>query len=222
LEARNRLLYDALQRSVSEAVAERIMEDPERYLRPGGERRVVSVLFADLRSYSTIAEEREPQEAMSVLNTYLRTIIDVVYRHGGTVNQILGDGVMSVFGAPLWYDDHAWRAVLAALEMRAECSALEVPELPGIHLALGIGIATGEAVVGHIGSERRVDYTAVGDTVNLAERFLTHAGPGQILITQPTYDLVRDLVDVSGAGSQSVKGRLQWMEAYSVLGRRAT
>ncbi len=222
LEARNRLLYDALQRSVSAAVAERIMEDPERYLRPGGERRVVSILFADLRGYSTIAEELAPQEAMSVLNTYLRAIIDVVYRHGGTVNQLLGDGVMSLFGAPISYGDDAWRAVQAALDMRAALGALEVPELPRIHLALGIGIATGEAVVGHIGSERRVDYSAVGDTVNLAARFQAHAGPGQILITQPTYDLVCDLVDVGSAGTQSVKGRLQWVEAYSVLGRRTT
>ncbi len=222
LEARNRLLYDALQRSVSAAVAERIVEDPERYLRPGGERRVVSILFADLRVYSTVAEELAPQEVMSVLNTYLGAIIDVVHRHGGTVTQLLGDGVMALFGAPISYGDDAWRAVQAALDMRAESIALEVPELPHIHMAMGMGIATGEAVVGHIGSERRVDYSAVGDVVNLAARFQAHAGPGQILITQPTYDLVRDLVDVSGAGTQSVKGRLQWVEAYSVLGRRAT
>lgn len=220
LEARNRLLYDALQRSVSPAVAERITEDPERYLRPGGERRVVSILFGDLRGYSTIAEELAPQQAMIVLNTYLGRIIEVIYRHGGTVNQLLGDGVMSLFGAPICYGDDAWRAVQAALEMREEIITLEPPGLPRVRLSMGVGITTGEVVVGHIGSERRMDYTAVGDAVNLAARFQAHAGPGQILITRPTYDLVRDLVDVNDAGTQSVKGRLEWVQAYSVLGRR--
>ena len=220
LEARNRVLYDALQRSVSAPVAARIVEDPERYLRPGGERRTVSILFADLRGYSTIAEEMAPQQAMAVLNTYLGHIIDVIYRHGGTVNQLLGDGVMSLFGAPISYGDDAWRAVQAALDMREEIIVLEPPGLPHIRLSMGIGITTGEVVVGHIGSERRVDYTAVGDAVNLAARFQAHAGPGQILITRPTYELVHDLVTVNDVGTQSVKGRLGWVQAYSVLGRR--
>lgn len=220
LEARNRLLYDALQRSVSGPVAQRILEDPERYLRPGGERRIVSVLFADLRGYSTIAELLEPHQAMAVLNTYLGRIIDVIYRHGGTVNQLLGDGVMSLFGAPVSYEDHAWRAAQAALDMQEEIVALHPPDLDHVRLPMGVGITTGEAVVGHIGSEQRVDYTAVGAVVNIAGRLRDHAGPGQILITQPTYDLVRDQVVVSDVGTQSVRGHLEWIQAYSVLGRR--
>lgn len=220
LEARNRLLYDALQRSVSAPVAQRILEDPERYLRPGGERRKVSILFADLRGYSTIAEELPPHQTIVVLNTYLAHIIDVIYRYGGTVNQLLGDGVMSLFGAPVAYGDDAWRAVQAGLDMRQESIGIEPPGLPHVRLSMGIGITTGEVVVGHIGSERRVDYTAVGDVVNLAARFQAHAGPGQILITQPTYDLVRKQVVVNDVGTQSVKGRLEWVQAYSVLGRR--
>ena len=220
LEARNRLLYDALQRSVSAPVAQRILEDPERYLRPGGERRMVSILFADLRGYSTLAEELPPQQVMTVLNLYLSHLIEVIYRHGGTVNQLLGDGVMSLFGAPISYGDDAWRAVQAALDMREESIALEPPDLPQVRLAMGIGITTGETVVGHIGSERRVDYTAVGAAVNLAARFQANAGPGQILITRPTYDLVRDLVVVSDAGTQRVRGHTEWVQAYSVMGRR--
>jgi class 3 adenylate cyclase len=220
LEARNRLLYDALQRSVSGPVAQRILEDPERYLRPGGERRQVSVLFADLRGYSTVAEALEPHQAMIVLNTYLGRIIDLIYRYGGTVNQLLGDGVMSLFGAPLSYEDHAWRAVQAALDMQEEVVALRPPELDHIHLPIGVGITTGEVVVGHIGSEQRVDYTAVGASVVMAARLKDHAGPGQILITQPTYDLVRDLVVVSDVGTQSLRGHLEWIQAYSILGRR--
>ncbi|HLJ69183.1 MAG TPA: adenylate/guanylate cyclase domain-containing protein [Chloroflexota bacterium] len=220
LEARNRLLYDALQRSVSAPVAERILEDPERYLRPGGERRRVSVVFADLRNYSTIAEEMAPHQVMEILNTYLTHIIEVIYRYCGTVNQLLGDGVMALFGAPISYGDDAWRAVQAALDLQQESLGLEPPGLPEVRLAMGIGITTGEVVVGHIGSERRADYTAVGAMVNLAERLQAHAGPGQILITRPTYDEVRDLVLVNDVGTQSVRGHQEWIQAYSVLGRR--
>jgi class 3 adenylate cyclase len=222
LEARNRLLYDALQRSVSAPVAERILQDPGRYLQPGGERRTVSVLFADLRGYSTIAESLPPHRAIVILNTYLGRIIEVIYRYGGTVNQLLGDGVMSLFGAPVSYGDDAWRAVQAALDLQAESTALEPPDLPNVRLSMGIGITTGEAIVGHIGSEQRVDYTAVGAVVNLAARFQAHAGPGQILITQPTYDQVRELVVVHDIGTQSVRGHMEWVQAYSVIGRRET
>jgi class 3 adenylate cyclase len=220
LETRNRLLYDALQRSVSAPVAERIVQDPERYLRPGGERRTVSVLFADLRGYSTLAEELPPDLAIEVLNAYLSSIIDVIYRYGGTVNQLLGDGVMALFGAPISYGDDTWRAVQAALDMQDASIALDPPSLPDVRLSMGVGITTGDAVVGHIGSEQRVDYTAVGAVVNLAARFQAHAGPGQILITGPTYERVRDLVVVADVGTQSVRGHTEWVQAFSVLGRK--
>lgn len=220
LEARNRLLYDALQRRVSAPVAQAIVEDPERYLRPGGERRVVSVLFADLRGYSAVVEELPPQEVMTIVNTYLGRIIDVIFRYGGTVNQLLGDGVMSLFGAPMSYGDDAWRAVQAALDMQREVISLEPPGLAQARLPMGIGITTGEAVVGHIGSERRVDYTAVGAVTNLAARLQAHAGPGQILITAPTYELVKDRVTVRDVGTQRVHGHVEWVQAYSLLGLR--
>jgi adenylate cyclase len=168
-----------------------------------------------------VAEELEPQDAIVVLNTYLDHIIDVIYRYGGTVNQLLGDGVMCLFGAPVSHGDDAWRAVQAALDMQAQVIDLEPPGLPHVRLSMGVGITTGEAIVGHIGSERRVDYTAVGSVVNLAARFQAQAGPGQILITRPTYDQVRDLVVVSDVGTQSVRGHLEWVPAYSVLGRKS-
>jgi class 3 adenylate cyclase len=181
---------------------------------------MVSILFADVRGYTTIAEEMTPQQAIVVLNTYLGRIIDIIYRYGGTVNQLLGDGVMALFGAPISYGDDAWRAVQASLDMQAQSIDVEPPGLPQVRLSMGVGITTGETIVGHIGSEQRVDYTAVGSVVNLAARFQAHAGPGQILITHPTYELVRDLVIVADVGTQSVRGRLDWVQAYSVLGRR--
>jgi adenylate cyclase len=220
LERRNDLLLDALQRAVSPGVADQILDDPDRYLRPGGERRSVSILFGDLRGYTSLAEELPPQEAMVVLNTYLSGIIEAVYTHGGTVNQILGDGVMSLFGAPIGYEDHGRRAVLAALEMQRLVGAVRIEGFEAVRLQMGIGINTGDVVVGHIGSEQRMDYTAVGDAVNLAARFEQNAGPGQVLVTQATYDLIADQFDVHPIGTLRAKGREGWAPGYSVLRER--
>jgi len=220
LEQRNDLLLDALQRAVSPGVADQILRDPDRYLRPGGERRTVSILFGDLRGYTSLAEELPPHEAMMVLNTYLGEIIAAVYAHGGTVNQILGDGVMALFGAPISYPDHARRAVSAGLAMQALVGRVRIEGFPDVALQMGIGINSGDVVVGHIGSEQRMDYTAVGDAVNLAARFEQNAGPGQILVTQQTYEAIAEFFEVHSVGTLRTKGREGWSPGYSVLGPR--
>jgi adenylate cyclase len=217
LEQRNNLLLDALQRAVSPGVADQILRDPDRYLRPGGERRTVSILFGDLRGYTTFAEELPPQEAMKVLNAYLGEIIAAVYQHGGTVNQILGDGVMALFGAPIAYDDHARRAVSAGLEMQDRVGRVRIGGFRDVALRMGIGINSGDVVVGHIGSDQRMDYTAVGDAVNLAARFEQNAGPGQILVTQQTYEQIAEFFEVQSVGTLRTKGREGWSPGYSVL-----
>jgi class 3 adenylate cyclase len=217
LEQRNNLLLDALQRAVSPGVAEQILADPDRYLRPGGERRAVTILFGDLRGYTSLAEESQPHEAMSILNAYLARIIEAVYSFGGTVNQILGDGVMALFGAPIDHEDHARRAVAAALEMQHQVNSMVLPAFPNVRLQMGIGINSGDVVVGHIGSEQRMDYTAVGDAVNLAARFEQNAGPGQVLVTQATYEGIADYFEVHPIGTLRAKGREGWAQAYSVL-----
>lgn len=217
LEQRNNLLLDALQRAVSPGVAEQILADPDRYLRPGGERRSVTILFGDLRGYTSLAEESPPHEAMTVLNTYLARIIGAVYEFGGTVNQVLGDGVMALFGAPIDAPDHAPRAVAAALRMQQAVGEVAVESCPTVRLQMGIGLNSGEVVVGHIGSEQRMDYTAVGDAVNLAARFEQNAGPGQVLVTQATYDLIADQFEALQIGTLRVRNREGWAQAYSVL-----
>ena len=220
LEQRNDLLLDALQRAVSPGVAEQILADPDRYLRPGGERRSVTILFGDLRGYTSVAEESPPQDAMVILNTYLALIIEAVYQHGGTVNQILGDGVMALFGAPIGHRAHARQAVAAALEMQRKVGGVRLPEQPHVRLQMGIGINSGDVVVGHIGSDLRMDYTAVGDAVNLAARFEQNAGPGQILVTQATYEQINDGFDVVPVGTLRVRNREGWAPSYSVLRAR--
>ncbi|HWE60856.1 MAG TPA: adenylate/guanylate cyclase domain-containing protein [Chloroflexota bacterium] len=217
LEQRNNLLLDALQRAVSPGVAAQILADPDRYLHPGGVRRAVTILFGDVRGYTSMAEELPPHEAMSILNTYLARIIEIVYRHGGTVNQLLGDGVMALFGAPIEHDDHPRRAAAAALEMQQAVGSLELEQFPQVRLRMGVGINSGDVVVGHIGSELRMDYTAVGDAVNLAARFEQNAGPGQILVTQATYEQIADHFEVQPVGTLRVHGREGWAQGYSVL-----
>jgi class 3 adenylate cyclase len=220
LTVRNRLLYDALQRSVSAPVAERIVEDPERYLQPGGERRIVSVLFADLREYTPLAQRLAPDQTIVVLNTYLSHMIEVIFQYGGTVNQLLGDGVMAIFGAPIPHEDHAWRAAEAALDLRISGSDLDVPGIGGTRLSMRVGIATGDVIVGHIGSERRVDYTAVGSPVNLAARLQALADTGDILIDGSVYECIADRVVADDAGMIQVRGFDQPVQAYRLLHRR--
>jgi adenylate cyclase len=222
LTVRNRLLYDALQRSVSAPVAERIVEDPERYLQPGGERRIVSVLFADLREYTPLAQRLAPDQTIVVLNTYLSHMIEVIFQYGGTVNQLLGDGVMAIFGAPIPHEDHAWRAAEAALDLRISGSDLDVPGIGGTRLSMRVGIATGDVIVGHIGSERRVDYTAVGSPVNLAARLQALADTGDILIDGSVYECIADRVVADDAGMIQVRGFDQPVQAYRLLHRRET
>jgi adenylate cyclase len=132
----------------------------------------------------------------------------------------MGDGVMALFGAPIGYEDHARRAVAAALAMQRLVGSLELPAFPHVRLQMGIGINTGDVVVGHIGSEQRMDYTAVGDAVNLAARFEQNAGPGQLLVTQATYEEISDLFEVQPIGTLRAKGREGWAQAYSVLRAR--
>lgn len=220
LAQRSNLLLDALQRAVSPGVAEQILADPDRYLHPGGERRSVTILFGDLRGYTSLAEESMPHDAMTVLNTYLAQIIEAVYEFGGTVNQVLGDGVMALFGAPIPAADHACRAVSAALRMQQLVADVVIESLPLVRLQMGIGINSGDVVVGHIGSEQRMDYTAVGDAVNLAARFEQSSGPGQVLVTQATYDQIADHFEVQPVGTLRVKNREGWAQGYSVLRAR--
>jgi adenylate cyclase len=217
IEQRSNLLLDALQRAVSPAVAEQILADPDRYLHPGGVRCAATIMFGDLRGYTSLAEESLPFEAMAILNTYLARMIEVIYRHGGTVNQLLGDGVMALFGAPIGHSDHARRAVAAALELQQAVGWIQLEHAPAVRLQMGIGINTGEVVVGHIGSELRMDYTAVGDAVNLAARFEQNAGPGQVLITHATYEQIAPHFEVLPIGTLRVKGREGWAQGYSVL-----
>ena len=210
-------LADLLGRYVSESVAAEALRDPFA-VSLGGDRRHVSTLFADIRGYTTIAESHAPEETLDLLNRYLAAVNDAVEGYGGTVADLLGDGVFAFFGAPVAHADDAERAVRAALAVQEAVMGLEIPTIPGVRLQTGIGVATGEVIAGNIGSERRMHYAVVGDSVNVAARLQTAAGPGQILIDLATNDAVNGLVVAQDLGSLRLAGKADWVRTFNVIG----
>ncbi len=209
-------LVDLLGRYVSQSVAAEALRDPFA-VSLGGDRRNVSTLFADVRGYTALAAEHAPEETLDLLNRYLTVVSDAVEGHGGTVADLLGDGVFAFFGAPVTHSDDAARAVRAALAVQGAVMRLDIPTMPGVRLQTGIGITSGEVIAGNVGSERRMHYAVVGDSVNVAARLQAAAGPNQILIDEATYDAVRGLVVVQDLGSLRLAGKGDWVRAFNVL-----
>ena len=214
-------LADLLGRYVSESVAAEALRDPFA-VSLGGDRRHVSTLFADVRGYTAVAAEHAPEETLDLLNRYLTVVSDAVENHGGTVADLLGDGVFAFFGAPVIHSNDPERAVRAALAVQAAVMDLEIPKMPGIRLQAGIGITSGEVIAGNIGSERRMHYAVVGDSVNVAARLEAAAGPGQILVDEPTHEAVRGFVVAQDLGSLRLAGKGDWVRAFNVLALERT
>jgi class 3 adenylate cyclase len=194
-----------------------------------GERKQVTVLFCDLTNSTALAERLGPEAMHTVLNRFFELALAEVHRYEGTINQFLGDGFMALFGAPLAHEDHARRAVLAALEiqqtLRQECvdvgllAAGMAPASP-LQLSVRMGLNTGLVVVGSIGDNLRMDYTTVGDTTNLAARLQQLAEPGAILLSETTTRLVRSEVRLETLEPVQVKGKTAPVVASRVLGLR--
>ena len=158
-----------------------------------GERKHVTVLFADMKGSMELLADRDPEEARKILDPVLELMMDAVHRYEGTVNQVLGDGIMALFGAPLAHEDHAVRACYAALRMQdavKQCSE-EVRRVAGVAISIRVGLNSGDVVVRSIGSDLRMDYTAVGQTTHLAARMEQAALPGSILLTANTARLAK-------------------------------
>src|SRR4029453_320969 len=164
-----------------------------------GERKQVTVLFADLKGSTELIEGLDPEEARKLLDPALHVMMDAVHRYEGTVNQVLGDGIMALFGAPVAHEDHAVRACYAALAMQAAMRqyAEEVRHSHGLALRIRVGLNSGEVVVRAIGNDLHMDYSAVGQTTHLAARMEQLAAPGSIMLAAPTLWLVEDLVRVN-------------------------
>ena len=188
-----------------------------------GERKLVTVLFCDLVGSTAIAERLDPEEYRDLLDRYMAIAFREIYRFEGIVNQLAGDGMMALFGAPIAHEDAPHRAVHAALAIRDELRDLdaELRARHGVDLRLRIGIHTGPVVVGAVGNDLKMDYTAIGDTTNLASRLQTIAEPGGILISEATERLVRGFFDLAPARRVEVKGKAEPVIAYPALAASA-
>ncbi|MGE5250887.1 MAG: adenylate/guanylate cyclase domain-containing protein [Bacteroidota bacterium] len=213
LEAQRRLL----ERMVSPAVLDQI--DPNS-LQIGGKRADITIFFADIRGFTDYSARQTPEELVSVLNRYLAAAAEAVLAQEGTVDKFLGDAVMAWFNAPLPQPDHTLRAVRAALALRQSVENLhrELPEAD--RMSFGIGIHYGEALLGWIGTERRLEYTAISDSVNIARRIQENASHNQILISEEAYARVRSEIDAQPCAPLNFKGRAGSLRAYEVLGLR--
>jgi class 3 adenylate cyclase/tetratricopeptide (TPR) repeat protein len=187
-----------------------------------GERKEVTVLFCDIVESSRLAERVDPEAMHQIMDQALRLMAEAVHRYEGTVNQFLGDGLMALFGAPAALEDHALRAVLAALMIQDTINGYneQLKAARGVEIRLRLGLNTGLVVVGRIGDDLRMDYTAVGDTTNVAARLQSLAEPGMMLIGETTQRLVEGYVRSEARGPAPVKGRTEPVQVYEVTGRR--
>ncbi len=219
LEIRNRFITRVFGRYLSDAVVEQLLETPDG-LRLGGERRVVTIVMTDLRGFTATAERIPPESVVALLNLHLGAMSEIVLRHGGTIDEFIGDALLALFGAPLAREDDAQRALACAVEMQqamegvnSRARALSLPEM-----GMGIGVHTGEVVVGNIGSEQRAKYGVVGAAINLASRIQGFTLGGQILASEETLRAAGAEISVGARFSVQAKGFRDPVSIVEILG----
>lgn len=239
LQQKNRQLLLALQEKVSEQ--ERIMNLFRKYVPESvvasaldsetehgifdGESRIVSVLFSDIRNFTSLAASNDPKRVVAFLNDYFTLMNKCVVACKGNINKFIGDGLLAIFGAPISDIENQHNAVYCALAMKEALGRINDKYAAefGRPIEIGIGIHTGEVIVGNIGSEERIEYTAIGETVNLSSRIeqLTKSHPNTILISESTYRVVQDAFHINDWGEAEVKGITDSIRLYEVLGRKS-
>ncbi len=211
LEAQRRLL----ERMVSPAVLDQI--DPNS-LQIGGKKVDLTILFADIRGFTSYSEKQSPEKLVAVLNRYLAAAADAVLEHEGTVDKFLGDAIMAWYNAPIPQSDHTLRAVKTALSIRDAIAKLHAELPPEAHLDFGVGIHYGDAILGWIGTEKRLEFTAISDSINTTKRIQENASKNQILISKEAYARVEQWVDAKPYAPLVVKGKSQSLDVYEVIG----
>ncbi len=212
-------LMHTLSRYVAREVAEQVLQD-ESALKLGGTRAEATILYADIRNFTSISEQLDPEEVVKLLNAYYPRIINVVFRHHGMVDKFIGDAILAVFGVPTRRDDDALRAVRAALDIQKEIRAVNAERARKQQLAIeiGIGITSGAVISGNIGSERRMDYTVIGDPVNLAARLedLTKELDHKVLVSESVWAAVEKEIPCEALGLFKVKGKHEGVAVFAV------
>jgi class 3 adenylate cyclase len=184
-----------------------------------GERKLVTVLFADVANYTAMSEKLDPEEVHQIMDACFKILMNEIHKYEGTITQFTGDGVMALFGAPVANEDHAQRACYSAISIQKAVKEYgqEVKTLYGQDFKMRIGLNSGQVVVASIGDDLRMDYTAIGDTTNLASRMESAARPGTILVSDHTHRLARDFFDFEPLGKIAVKGKEEPQETYELL-----
>ncbi len=217
LEIKNALLERVLTHYVSRTIAREVLRNPEENLRLGGHTLEVSVLFADIRGFTAFTERHEAAQVTEVLNRIFDELASIVFAYNGTLDKYLGDAIMAFYGAPVPSVDKAMQAVRTAWEMQERFAHLRETMPVLRELGLGVGICTGEAVVGNVGSRQMMDYTVIGNTPNTAKRLQEQARSGQILVDEQTYAACRGMVRARRLLPLALKGRSEPVVAYEVL-----
>jgi len=222
-ELQSRHIKGLFSRYVSPKVVDQLVRNPHAELRLGGNKQTITVLFSDIRGFTTLSEQLAPEQVVELLNEYFQTMTEVIFRHDGMVDKFIGDAIMAIFGAPVAHPDDPIRAVRAALDMKAALARLKekwAGEGKRV-FDIGVGINTGEAIVGNMGSQQAMGYTAIGDTVNLASRLESankDVGSSGILISESTYQAVAGLVEAREHAGIKVKGKANALSVFEVLG----
>ncbi|MDX1994909.1 MAG: adenylate/guanylate cyclase domain-containing protein [bacterium] len=213
-----RRMRRVLSRSVDPKVLDHLLNKADSHIL-SGERVVLSVIFADLRGSTEWAERTNPEELVSTLNIYLGSMTDVIFKHGGTLDKFVGDEVIGLFGSPVYMEDHALRAVQCALEMQALHAKVQAElRLQGKEMPdMGVGISSGEVIAGELGSPVRTDFTAIGRVMNLGARLCSAAPAEKVIISQATYEMVKERVEAHSLEAVNLKGIGANVPAYELL-----
>ena len=214
-----RKIASAFRKYVAPQVVDGIMKSGQYKIALGGENRDIAVLFVDIRGFTPLSESLEPEQVVEILNEYLNLTTNSIFKNGGTLDKFIGDATMAVFNAPFDLDAYELRALRTAKDIVAGAKALEKScmERFGRKVTFGVGVNCGEAVVGNIGCDFRMDYTAIGDTVNTAARLESNAKPGQVLISETIYERVKDKgVKVEPIGEIPLKGKSKGVFVYQL------
>jgi class 3 adenylate cyclase len=209
-------IRNTFARFVSPSVVEQLLRDPTQ-VKLGGTLQEVTVLFADLEGFTSISEYTEPEKLLNVLNEYHTMLVGAIRDHGGTIDKFMGDGVMALYNTPLHQEDHARRAVQTALDIRDQLPQFRQQFEVLFRMPINFGIHTGKAIIGNVGAPDMMNFTAVGDTVNLAARLQGISTGGRILISEATFAQLNDAVPTTCIGLRALKGRTEPVMTYAVL-----
>lgn len=215
-------MRQALQRYVSYNVVEELLKNPDS-LCVGGARKKITVLFSDIQGFTSLLSTTEPEEVVSILNEYLAEMTQIIFDHGGMVDKFVGDAVIAIFGAIDCREADSLDSVRCAMAMQRRLSELQKRWRASSRFVFNtrIGVCSGEAIMGNIGSPARMDYTAIGDAVNTASRLQSIAEVNTVVVSRSTYDEVRDFFEFTDLGEIILKGKAQAVGVYQVRGERA-